>query len=197
MLDSGGKRIAGVTMVLLMISLVAASCNLSGNSGLDEANRLDQSAGDDIAEIERLVQENKDKESEITRARNAGEYDAARRMMDDSLIAIDRGLEKAESAAAKLDKAAKLDVNPTIKEYLSLRVRSANKAIEALRELRRGVISYRDSTGNTDKAAIEKAKDETQQAFEKYEQLISESDKLQRDADEIARRNPDTIKPGR
>ena len=197
MLNSEGKRIAGIAMILLLISGMFASCNLTGNSGLDEANQLDQSAGDDIAEIEKLVQENKDKESEITRARNAGEYDAARRMLDDSLTAIDRGLEKAQSAAGKLDKASKLDVNPTIKQYLSLRVRSANKAIEALRELRRGVVSYRDSTGSTDKAAVEKSKDETQQAFQSYEQLISESDKLQREADEIARRNPDTIKPGR
>ena len=173
---------------------MVASC---GNRGLDEANRLDQSAGEDNNEIERLVQENKNKESEITRALNAGDYNAARRLMDDSVQAIDRGLEKAESAADKLDRASRLDVDSTIKEYLSLRAQSANKAIQALKELRHGVITYRDSTGSTDKAAIENAKNETQQSFEKYEKLISEHDRLQRQADEIARRNPDTIKPGR
>jgi hypothetical protein len=197
MLDSGSKSIAGIAILVLLFSSMVASCNLGGNSGLDDANRLDQSAGEDIREIERLVQENKDKESEVTRARNAGDYNTARRLMDDSVQAIDRGLEKAQSAADKLDKASSLDVNSTIKAYLSLRAQSANKAIEALRELRQGVITYRDSTGSTDKAAIEKAKNETQQSFEKYEKLISESDRLQREADDIARRNPDTIKPGR
>ena len=197
MLNSGGQSKTGPAILLLLISLMAASCNLGGNSGLDEANQLDQSAGEDIREIERLVLENKDKEGAVTRARNAGDYDEARRLMDDSVQAIDRGLEKAQSAADKLDKASRLDVNPTIKEYLALRAQSAGKAIEAMRELRRGVITYRDSTGSTDKAAIEKGKNETQQSFEKYEKLIGESDKLQRQADEIARRNPDTIKPGR
>ena len=197
MLNSGGQSKAGPAILLLLFSLMAASCNLGGNSGLDEANQLDQSAGEDIREIERLVLENKDKEGAVTRARNAGDYDEARRLMDDSVQAIDRGLEKAQSAADKLDKASRLDVNPTIKEYLALRAQSAGKAIEAMRELRRGVITYRDSTGSADKAAIEKGKNETQQSFEKYEKLIGEADKLQRQADEIARRNPDTIKPGR
>jgi len=197
MLDSRGQSIAGPALLLLLFSLMMSSCNLGGNSGLDEANQLDQSAGEDIREIERLVRENKNKEVEVTRARNAGDYDTARLLMDDSVKAIDSGLEKAQSAAGKLDKASRLDVNSTIKEYLSLRTDSANRAIEALRELRRGVIAYRDGTGSSEKAVIEKSKNETQQALEKYEKLITESDSLQRQADEIARRNPDTIKPGR
>lgn len=197
MLDPGRQSLAGPGVLLLLVSLVVSSCNLGGNSGLDEANQLDQSAGEDIREIERLVRENKSKEVEVTRARNAGDFDTARRLMDESVQAIDRGLEKAQSAAGKLDKASRLDVNSTIKEYLVLRTQSANKAIEALRELRRGVIAYREGTGSTQKAVIEKSNRETQQALEEYEKLITESDRLQRQADEIARRNPDTIKPGR
>jgi hypothetical protein len=196
-----GRSGARLTALLLLASLTFASCQmlrkLGGSSGMDEANQLNQSAGEDIKEIEKLVQENKDKESEISRALNVNNYDAAKRAMDDSVKAIDRGLEKGQNAADKLDKASKLDIDPKIKEYLSLRAQSVNKAIEAFRELRQGLIALRDSTGSMDKSATEKAKNEIQQSSTKFDELINESEKLERQADEIARRNPDKIKPGR
>jgi hypothetical protein len=201
MCEPKGRSGARLTTILLLASLTLASCQmlrkLGGGSGMDEANQLNQNAGEDINEIEKLVQENKDKESEITRALNANNYDAARRAIDDSVKVIDRGLEKGQSAADKLDKASKLDIDQKIKEYLSLRAQSVNKAIEAFRELRQGLIALRDSTGSTDKAATEKAKNEIQDSSAKFDQLINESQKLEREADEIARRNPDKIKPGR
>jgi hypothetical protein len=163
---------------------------------MDEANQLNQSAGEDIKEIERIVRENKSKESEITGALNANNYDEAKRLMDESIKVIDQGLEKAKSAADKLNRSSKLDIDPKIKEYLSLRAQSVNKAIEAFKELRRGVTILRDSTGSTDKAAAEKGKNEIQQSSAKFDELISESEKLEAQADEIARRNPDKIKPG-
>jgi hypothetical protein len=201
MCEPKGRSGARLTTILLLASLTLASCQmlrkLGGSSGMDEANQLNQSAGEDINEIEKLVRENKDKESEITRALNANNYDAATRAMDDSVKVIDRGLEKGQSAADKLDKASKLDIDQKIKEYLSLRAQSVNKAIEAFKELRQGLIALRDSTGSTDKSATEKAKNEIQDSSAKFDQLISESQKLERQADEIARRNPDKIKPGR
>jgi biopolymer transport protein ExbB/TolQ len=200
----GGARLTIILLLasfLLLASLTFASCQmlrkLGGGGSMDEANQLNQSAGEDIKEIEKLVQENKDKESEVTRALNANNYDAAKQGMDDSVKAIDRGLERGQSAADKLDRASKLDIDPKIKEYLSLRAQSVNKAIEAFRELRRGVITLRDSTGSTDKAASEKAKNDIQQSSAKFDELINESERLERQADEIARRNPDKIKPGR
>jgi hypothetical protein len=200
MLDSRGRSGAGLVVFLLLVSLTVASCQalkkLTGGGDIDEANQLNRSAGEDIREIERIVKENKDKESAVSRALNAGDTDAAKRIMDDSVKAIDRGLEKGQSAADKLNKASTLDLDQTIKEYLSLRAQSVNKAIEAFRELRRGILTFRDAIGSTDKAATEKAKNEIQQSSEKFDKLISEAERLGRQADEIARRNPDKIKPG-
>jgi hypothetical protein len=181
---------------MLLASLLPLSCNFGGNSGLDEANRLNQSASDDIRAIEKIVQENKGREAEVTRALNREDFDAARRMIDDSVKAIDSGLEKAQSAAGKFDKASKLDIDPTIKEYLSLRAQSVNKAIEAFKELRLGIIAFRESTGSKDKSVTEKAKNEIQQSSVKFDKLINESGRLERQADQIARRNPEKIKPG-
>ncbi|HEX8919991.1 MAG TPA: hypothetical protein VF766_00850 [Pyrinomonadaceae bacterium] len=198
MLDAGGRRGAALTALLLLVSLTVVSCRLGGGgSDIDEANQLNRSAGQDISEIEKIVQENKDKESAVSRALNAGGVDAARKMMDDSIKAIDRGLEKGQSAADKFGKAAKLDVDSTIKEYLSLRAQSVNRAIEAFKELRSGIIAFRDAAGNTDKAAAEKARSEIRRTSENFDKLINEAEKLELRADEIARRNPDKIKPGK
>lgn len=200
MLDSRERRGAILIALVLLVSLMALSCQalrkLGGGGDIDEANQLNQSAGEDIREIERIVQENKNRESEVTRALNSGKMEAAKKIMDDSIKAIDRGLEKGQSAADKFDKASKLDIDATIKEYLSLRTQSVNKAIEAFKELRRGVITLRDATGSTDKAATEKAKNDIQQSSERFEKLINEAERLERQADEIARRHPEKIKPG-
>jgi len=181
--------------LIFVASLASASCKLGGSS-LDEANKLNHSAGEDINEIDKLIQENKDREGEITRALNAEQMDAARKMLDETIAAIDRGLERGKSAADKLDKASKLDIDPAIKEYLSLRAQSVGKAVEAFQALRKGIVTFRDSVGSTDKAAVAKAKNDIQQASQTFDALISEQQRLQGKADEIARRNPDKIKPG-
>jgi hypothetical protein len=137
MVDSRRRSRAALTTLVLLISLTATSCQmlrkLGGSGDIDEANKLNQSAGEDIREIERIVQENKDRETEVTRALNADDYNTAKKIMNDSVKAIDQGLEKGQSAADKFDKASKLDVDATIKEYLSLRAQSVNKAIEAFK----------------------------------------------------------------
>ena len=191
---------AGLRLVLtafaLLASLLVVSCKF-GNSTLDEANKIDQSASQDKIEIEKIIQENKGKESEITRALNAEDYETAKREMNDVISAIDRGLKRAESAAEKFDRASKLDIDSTIKEYLSYRAQSVNKAIEAFKELRKGIVAFRDAAGSKDKTVTEKAKTDVQQASQTFDSLISEEQRLEDKADDIARRNPDKIKPGK
>jgi uncharacterized protein Yka (UPF0111/DUF47 family) len=183
-----------ITALLLFASLTLVSC---GNSSVDEANQLNQSVSEDKKEIERLAQENRVKESQITAALNANNYDAARRLLDDTVKAVDQALQKGQSAAGKLDKASKLNLDQTIKQYLSFRAQSVNKALEAFKELREGIVTFRDSIGSTDKAAINKAQNDLQQSVGKFEEMINESQKMESQADEIARSNPDKIKPGR
>ena len=195
MSDSRGQSGALLAASISLLLALAASCRF-GDGALDEANGLNRSAGEDIREIEKLVRENKDKEAQVTRALNANEADRARALIDESVQVIDRGLERGTSAADKLARAASLDIDPTIKEYLSLRAQSVNKAIEAFRELRSGVISFRESIGIADKAAADRAKKDIRQTSERFDQLINEAARLERQADEIARRNPEKIKPG-
>ena len=195
--DSRGRSGAPALRVLAvsMALLLAASCQF-GDGALDEANRLNRSAGEDIRQIEKLVSENKDKEAQVTRALNANDAEGARRLLDESLRAIDRGMELGASAADKLARASALDIDAAIKEYLSLRVQSVNKALEAFRELRSGVAAFRESVGTADRAAAERARADIRRTSERFDQLINEAGRLERLADEIARRNPEKIKPG-
>jgi len=191
--DSRGRSLAALFVSLSL--LLAASCKF-GDGALDEANSLNQSAGQDIGEIEKIVRENKDKETLITRALNAGDAPQTRRLIDEAVQAIDRGMERGASAADKLARAAALDIDPAIKEYLRLRAESVNKALEAFRELRRGVLAFRESIGGADKRATDRVRGDFRQTSERFEQLINESGRLERRADDIARRNPEKIKPG-
>ena len=190
--DSRGRSRAALFVSLSLLLAAASSC---GDAALDEANRLNQSAGQDIAEIEKLVRGNKDNEALVTRALNAGDAPRARRLIDESVQVIDRGMERGASASDKLARAAALDVDQPIKEYLALRAQSVNKALEAFRELRPGILAFRESVG-ADKSAADRARSDFRQTSERFEQLINESGRLERRADDIARRNPDKIKPG-
>jgi hypothetical protein len=73
---------AALTALVLLVSLTAMSCQLlkkiGGGGDIDEANTLNRSAGEDIREIERIVQENKNREAEVTRALNTNDYAAAK-----------------------------------------------------------------------------------------------------------------------
>jgi hypothetical protein len=193
----GRSRAVALWALFVSISLLlaAASCNF-GDGPLDEANSLNQSAGQDIGQIEKLVRENKDKEALITRALNAGDAGRARQLIDEAVQAIDRGMEKGASAADKLTRAAALGIDTPIKQYLGLRAQSVNKALEAFRELRRGILTFREAVGSADRAAADRARSNFRQTSERFEQLINESSRLERQADDIARRNPDKIKPG-
>lgn len=193
--DSRGRSGALLVASISLLLVLASSCQFGGGA-LDEANGLNRSAGEDIREIGKLVRENKDKEAQVTRALNANDLERARALIDESVRVIDRGLVRGTSAADKLARAASLDIDPTIKEYLSLRAQSVNKAIEAFRELRRGVVAFRESIGSADKAVTDRARSDIRQTSERFDQLINEAGRLERQADEIARRNPEKIKPG-
>jgi hypothetical protein len=186
-------RSGAVLAALLFLSLSLASC---GSSGFDEANKLIQSGSEDIKAIDKIVKDNQDKEREISNAIYNNDTSKAITLLDDTLKTIDAGLEKAESAAGKFDRASKLDIDSTIKEYLSLRAQSVSKAIEAFKELRKGVAALRESLGKNDPAAEAKARSDFRETSERFQQLISDAQRLEGQAAEIARRNPDKIKPG-
>jgi cell division protein FtsB len=165
-----------------------------GGGGLADANKLIDSANKDLAEVEKIADENRDKESEISKKLNSNDIDAAKASINESIKAIDTGLEHGKSAADKFEKASKLNLDPKVKEYLALKAKSVEKSVEAFEELRKGLVAVRDNIGSKDKAAVAKAQKDVQSSTENYDKLEKEATTYGRQADDIARENPDKIK---
>ncbi len=195
--DRSGRGGAALAVLLLASMVIACSAlkRMSGNSGIDEANKLVQSANEDLKEITKIAQANKDKESRINKQLNASDFNGAKQTMDEAIKAIDDGLARGRSAADKFERASKLDVDQVYKEYLTLKSQSVRKTAEAFEELKKAITILRDNVGGTDKPALKRAQQDAIKAGENFDRLIAEAVKLDREADDIARKNPDKIKP--
>ena len=190
------NRINAVLASAMLVFFVLGCSQLKnlGGGGLADANKLIDSANKDLAEVEKIADENRDKESEISKKLNSNDIDAAKASINESIKAIDSGLEHGKSAADKFEKASKLNLDPKVKEYLALKAKSVEKSVEAFEELRKGLVAVRDNIGSKDKAAVAKAQKDVQSSTENYDKLEKEATTYGRQADDIARENPDKIK---
>ena len=196
MRDNDGRGSAALALVLLASLALACGAlkNLGGNS-LAEANKLVQDANNELKAIDRIIEDNDEKESALSKAEKSGDAAEVRRVLDDIIKAIDDGLKHGEVAADKLDKASKMNVDDKYKEYLSLKSQSLRKQVEAFKELKDAAKIERDNYDNPDKAAEQKAKDDFRKKNANYKKLLGDAKDLSRKADDIARQNPDKIKP--
>jgi len=195
-MPKGTNRINAVLASAMLVFFVLGCSQLKnlGGGGLADANKLIDSANKDLAEVEKIADENRDKESEISKKLNSNDIDAAKASINESIKAIDSGLEHGKSAADKFEKASKLNLDPKVKEYLALKAKSVEKSVEAFEELRKGLVAVRDNVGSKDKAAVAKAQKDVQSSSENYDKLEKEAQTFERQADDIARENPDKIK---
>jgi hypothetical protein len=192
------KDRANSALALLILAAFVLGCsqlkNLGGGGDLADANKLIDSANQDLTAIQQIAEDNRDKEGDISRQLNNNDVDGAKNSIDDSIKAIDEGLKRGDDAADKFDKASKMNLDPKVKEYLSLKSQSVRKTVEAFQQLKKGLVSVRDNMGARDRATIRKAQADTNQASENYDKLMTEAQNLERQADDIARENPDKIK---
>src|SRR4051812_30516406 len=191
------KNRTNAALALSLLVLFVLGCgqlkNLGGG-GLSDANKLIDSANQDLTEVEKIADQNRDKESQISKQLNNDDIDGAKQTINDAVKAIDSGVDRGKSAADKFDKASKLDLDPKVKEYLALKAQSVRKSVDAFEELRKGLLAVHDNVGSKDKAAVTKAQKDVQESSQNYDKLIAEAQKLEKKADDIARENPDKIK---
>lgn len=196
MLDKNGK--GGAALSLVLLASVAIACgalkNLGGNS-LAEANKLVQEANSELKAIDQIAEDNEAKTDALEKADKAGDASEVKRLLDELMKAIDEGLKHGETAADKLDKASKLNVDDKYKEYLSLKSQSLRKQIEAFKERKEAAKIMRDNYDNSDRSAMQRAKDDFKKKNANYKKLLGEAKDLSRKADDVARQNPDKIKP--
>jgi hypothetical protein len=187
---------ASEALALSLLVLFVLGCgglkNIGGNA-TEEANKLIQSANQDLRDAQKISDDNiQEKTRDFTRAVQNNNADEAQRVLDDAIKQIDEGLAKGESAADKFERASKLDLNDKQKEYLALQSQAVRKRVDAFREFRKAVVILRDNKGAL---TTQKARDDYLTALNNFKKLNSEADDLERKADAVARQNPDKIKP--
>ncbi|MBV9958537.1 MAG: hypothetical protein JO360_08955 [Acidobacteria bacterium] len=191
MRDKNGRR--GAAVALLLLAAFALACgalkNLGSNSQAD-ANKLVAEANSELKEIDRIADDNEEKMDALDKADKDGKSAEVKSLLEDLMKAIDDGLKHGETAADKLDKASKMNVDDKYKEYLSLKSQSLRKQIEAFKERKEAAKIMHDNYDSTDKTALAKAKDDFKKKNSNFKKLLGEAKDLSRKADDIARANP-------
>ncbi len=191
MRDKNGR--GGAVLALVVLAALALACgalkNLGSNSQAD-ANKLVQDANNELKEVDRIADDNEAKMDDLDKADKAGDAKQVKSLLDDLMKAIDDGLKHGEVAASKLEEASKMKVDDKYKEYLSLKSQSLRKQIEAFKERKEAAKIMRDNYDNTDKTAMQKAKDDFKKKNANFKKLLGEAKDLSRKADDIARQNP-------
>jgi len=167
--------------------------NLGNKGGGGEVNKLVQEAKDDLDAVEKIQDENEDRVTKINQAENANDAAEVKKQLNEAIEAIDKGLERGNAAVDKIDRASKIETDPTYKEYLSFKAQAFRKQVDAFKKLREAAIIERDNFGKGGDAE-KKAIADFRKAYADYKKLLNEAKDLHRKADEIARKNPDKIK---
>lgn len=196
MLDKRGRASAALAMLLLAAFVLGCSAlKKMGNNPLNEANKLVASAKDDLREVYRIDDASDDKVRELDKAEKANDAAGVKSALNDLIADIDKGLERGQSAADKIDQASKLDVEPVYKEYLSLKAQAFRKQIDAYKALREAAVIERDNFGKGGEEE-KKAAQDFRTKYDSYKKLFAEAKDIHRKADDLARKNPDKIGGG-
>jgi len=99
-----------------------------GGGGLADANKLIESANKDLAEVEKIADDNRDKRSEISKKLNSNDIDAAKASINESIKAIDSVLNMAKARRTNSKKPRNLTSILKVKEYLALKAKSVEKS---------------------------------------------------------------------
>ncbi|MBC7911566.1 MAG: hypothetical protein H7Y30_13750, partial [Pyrinomonadaceae bacterium] len=184
MFERNGR--GGAAFALVLLASFALACgalkNLGGGNSLAEANKLVQEANNELKDVDRIAEDSETKLDALNKADDKGDSAEVKRLLDELIKAIDDGLKHGETAADKIEKASKMEVDDKYKEYLSLKSQSLRKQVEAFKERKEAAKIMRDNYDNSDKTAMQKAKDDFKKKNSNYKKLLGEAKDLSRKA---------------
>ncbi len=189
MLDQKGR--ANAALALLLLASFALGCSALtnlGKSGFEDANKLVQSAKDDLEEIDKIDQEADEKQDELAKAEKDKNVDEVKRIIGELIKDIDRGLERGNSAADKIEKASKATADEKYKEYLALKAQAFRKEIEAWQAMREAAVIARDNYTAAGLPADKRT--EYVNKVNEFKKLRQDARDLHKKASDIARANP-------
>lgn len=195
------KRV-GLIILILHLALTACSNNSSSKSGgfklfsddTEEVVEIIKDANLDLAQVKTLYKENQNKVEELKTALNAKDLAKVRKIADDLVTKITEGLSVGEVAYSKIEKAEKMNINETYKDYLRLKKESLRFLLDAFEFRREAAETLRDGFGSPEPKAIEKTVATFKEKEENFQKLKDEGLELSQDANQLAKEAAKTKK---
>jgi hypothetical protein len=180
---------------LLITLFVAGGCttlrSLAGGQDR-EAHQLVNAAAEDLAAVRKLDNELSGKMARIPAlffTNNTGEVNT---LLDEATKLVEKEIDLLVAAAGKLERASKLKIKDTLKQYITLKKGAADKRVEGYREAQKSLNLLRQSV-NGDMTAKRKAQAESQKLDTQVRKIFDEAGKLEREAAQLAKDNPDLV----
>lgn len=112
-------------------SIQSGSLDVFSSDDTDEAVKIIEEANDELKKIKAIYRENEGKIVQIQTAMANRQNDEVKKIADDLVFQINDGITLGESAISKIEKAEKLDINETFRQYLELKKESLRTQINA------------------------------------------------------------------
>lgn len=188
-----------LSALLILCAIGVFSCQKKTETGADDAGLLDFSsdsekavqlisdANDELRRIKILYAENETKIDELKAALSKKDIEKVKEISNTLVFVLNDGFAFAATAREKIGQAQELNIDPTFKDYLSLKEQSIEKQIEAFKHRHEAARLLRDSFGASEKPEIEKAKETFKAKEELFQKTMSEAREISKRGDELAK----------
>lgn len=187
-----------LSLIFLFLTFFALGCSGLDSLGLDDetaqAGELVKQANEDLREIRQLNKANAGKLEQLQQAMTDRDTPQVRKILDQLIEAVSKGLSYGETAIARIDQATEKKTNPTYNEYLRLKQEALRKQIDAFKFRRDVAKALRDKFGTEDQAEIDRAKTEFINKEEEFDKYWDVAERLNDDAERLRRENPTKIR---
>jgi len=182
--------------VLIFFLFIASACKSSGRSDAPsifssdetaEAGKIVASANEDLTKIKVLYKDNEDKREEIKKAMEVDDAKKVRELADNVNDLINSGVDEAQSAIDKIEKAQEMQINDDYREYLRLKEESLKRELEAFENYRQAARTLRDNYDPKNAAMRDKVKEDFKNRVENYRKLMEEARDYSNQANTLAK----------
>lgn len=188
------KNLIKILLVALPILLIACGNNNSSSSSSSiftsdetaQAGEIVKEANAKLIEIKRRFKDNAPRLQELKTAMKEKNADKVREISDQLVTEINLGTEQGNEAINKIRVAKDMNINSDYKDYLSLKLDSLNKYIEAFDQRRQAALLLYNNYDPKDTAKREKTVAEFKEKEEKFSEIMEEARKSSESANMLA-----------
>lgn len=177
--------------LLCLVLCFSSGCGPSDETR--EAAKLVEEANQDLTRIKKLYNENEGddetegKRQQLKKALEANDEAQVKKISDDVVYLIKDGMEFAEAAIEKVQRAQDMNINDDYKEYLRLKEMALAKQIEAFEQYRQAARALRDNYDPKNEQLRAKVKVEFDERSDRYRELMEKARDYSSEANELAK----------